>query len=97
MTDYTTTVEQYGRQETRVDLARFVVDLAKELGGKVANDPKVDADDRTHIMLGTERLDFSTRTWGAGRGRVHVSMRSEERRVGKECPSLCRSRWSPYH
>ena len=20
-----------------------------------------------------------------------------ERRVGKECPSLCRSRWSPYH
>ena len=25
------------------------------------------------------------------------SMRSEERRVGKECPSLCRSRWSPYH
>src|SRR5216117_2532926 len=23
--------------------------------------------------------------------------RSEERRVGKECPSLCRSRWSSYH
>ena len=22
---------------------------------------------------------------------------SEERRVGKECPQLCRSRWSPYH
>ena len=27
-----------------------------------------------------------TRTW-----------RSEERRVGKECLWLCRSRWSPYH
>ena len=24
-------------------------------------------------------------------------MRSEERRVGKECAQLCRSRWSPYH
>ena len=24
-------------------------------------------------------------------------MRSEERRVGKECVRLCRSRWSPYH
>ena len=24
-------------------------------------------------------------------------MRSEERRVGKECLRLCRSRWSPYH
>src|SRR3546814_8899835 len=29
-----------------------------------------------------------------GRGRA---FRSEERRVGKECVSTCRSRWSPYH
>src|SRR3546814_12534292 len=37
--------------------------------------------------------------------RKHVSadltlddyVRSEERRVGKECVSTCRSRWSPYH
>ena len=26
-----------------------------------------------------------------------TSTRSEERRVGKECLRLCRSRWSPYH
>ena len=26
-----------------------------------------------------------------------LSLRSEERRVGKECLRLCRSRWSPYH
>ena len=26
-----------------------------------------------------------------------VMTRSEERRVGKECASMCRSRWSPYH
>src|SRR3546814_4777562 len=26
-----------------------------------------------------------------------VKARSEERRVGKECVSTCRSRWSPYH
>src|SRR3546814_7349088 len=26
-----------------------------------------------------------------------VSLRSEERRVGKECVSTCRSRWSPYN
>src|SRR3546814_10271138 len=25
------------------------------------------------------------------------TLRSEERRVGKECVSTCRSRWSPYH
>src|SRR3546814_3338590 len=27
----------------------------------------------------------------------HEAARSEERRVGKECVSTCRSRWSPYH
>src|SRR3546814_15801469 len=26
-----------------------------------------------------------------------TALRSEERRVGKECVSKCRSRWSPYH
>jgi phosphatidylserine decarboxylase len=30
----------------------------------------------------------------AKEGRI---LRSEERRVGKECRRLCRSRWSPYH
>src|SRR3546814_13123744 len=27
----------------------------------------------------------------------YIVNRSEERRVGKECVSTCRSRWSPYH
>src|SRR3546814_15389875 len=31
----------------------------------------------------------------AGPGKGHT--RSEERRVGKECVSTCRSRWSPYN
>ena len=30
-------------------------------------------------------------------GFTEESWRSEERRVGKECLRLCRSRWSPYH
>src|SRR3546814_3978046 len=34
----------------------------------------------------------------ADRGpRASRFIRSEERRVGKECVSTCRSRWSPYH
>ena len=48
-------------------------------------------------------------TGGEGRTRPHQAFgsyptkftfppaRSEERRVGKECKSQCRSRWSPYH
>src|SRR3546814_2403592 len=31
------------------------------------------------------------------RGSRWTMGRSEERRVGKECVSTCRSRWSPYH
>src|SRR3546814_11623946 len=30
-------------------------------------------------------------------GEANAWVRSEERRVGKECVSTCRSRWSPYH
>src|SRR3546814_11366720 len=35
--------------------------------------------------------DAEVRELGSGKSR------SEERRVGKECVSTCRSRWSPYH
>src|SRR3546814_20496090 len=33
----------------------------------------------------------------AGHPRFELVLRSDERRVGKECVSTCRSRWSPYH
>src|SRR3546814_12175943 len=39
---------------------------------------------------------LSSREHGRGDG-GRTSGRSEERRVGKECVSTCRSRWSPYH
>src|SRR3546814_13417722 len=38
--------------------------------------------------------------WLHGAGAIYsawLSTRSEERRVGKECVSTCRSRWSPYN
>src|SRR3546814_15847698 len=40
-------------------------------------------------------LDAGYRT--AHHGADFLPPRSEERRVGKECVSTCRSRWSPYH
>ena len=42
-----------------------------------------------------ERSDF----YYDRRDIIHLTnqTRSEERRVGKECLRLCRSRWSPYH
>ena len=43
-----------------------------------------------HNILTTPMPMYEIATWLA-------PLRSEERRVGKECVFLCRSRWSPYH
>src|SRR3546814_12467921 len=40
---------------------------------------------------------FGTLIALAGRLLPFVLVRSEARRVGQECVSTCRSRWSPYH
>jgi hypothetical protein len=50
----------------------------------------------------TQRITNAFRSWGAYLGKTLwpaklAVFRSEERRVGKECRRLCRSRWSPYH
>src|SRR3546814_14798222 len=41
--------------------------------------------------------DISVAFGKSHNGKVIGNDRSEERRVGKECVSPCRSRWSPYH
>src|SRR3546814_4105163 len=53
---------------------------------------------RTAVKTGTssDYRDAWTIAYN-GRWLVGVWIRSEERRVGKECLSTCRSRWSPYH
>src|SRR3546814_6781081 len=48
------------------------------------------------IVLLLERMDLERMGDMLARLRARES-RSEERRVGKECVSTCRSRWSPYH
>src|SRR3546814_13109856 len=45
---------------------------------------------REILCLNDEAASYFNRSKIAG-------VRSEERRVGKECVSTCRSRWSPYH
>jgi NRPS condensation-like uncharacterized protein len=59
------------------------------------------------LKLLLEHLALSTRSPGrvvpqhtgadGTKARGYGCVRSEERRVGKECRRLCRSRWSPYH
>jgi acetyl-CoA carboxylase carboxyltransferase component len=52
---------------------------------------------KTAAMSGLPFLDLAQ---GGGASVPEImgsTLRSEERRVGKECRRLCRSRWSPYH
>src|SRR3546814_3059298 len=47
-----------------------------------------------HIVVGVGNIYPSEALF---RARINPRTRSEERRVGKECVSTCRSRWSPDH
>src|SRR3546814_10081176 len=46
-----------------------------------------------HLAYSPERINPGDRE----RTLRKIVKRSEERRVGEECVSTCRSRWSPYH
>src|SRR3546814_14349888 len=82
-------VDRAHRNESILELVRrFVLDLAAA---------PVDAIHRTaaDIFLHVGRRRIRDRTFE--RPLHDLAGRSEERRVGKECVSTCRSRWSPYH
>ena len=49
------------------------------------------------VVKGAKAGDKLSVSWKDNRGETRTDERSEERRVGKECDRVCRSRWSPYH
>src|SRR3546814_10987775 len=51
----------------------------------------------TYLGLMAGATGLATLSWVLVSYLLGNVMRSEERRVGKECVSPCRSRWSPYH
>ena len=77
---------------------------ALELGGTImaANSGfplSLDVKGYPVLVLGgdEEAAEKTQRLLEAGAKVTVVAPRSEERRVGKECIAVCRSRWSPYH
>ena len=58
-----------------------------------------DQQERTewHSIVAFDKLAEIVAEYARKGSQVYVEGRSEERRVGKECLSVCRSRWSPYH
>jgi transcriptional antiterminator RfaH len=75
----------FGVQPARVDER-----LIERLRSRCQNDQKQPQE----LFHPGERLVISD---GPFAGLDAIYQRSEERRVGKECRRLCRSRWSPYH
>src|SRR3546814_15398769 len=78
-------------QARRTHIERTIVEVVAEGGttglGETRPAGAADIIDQ-HFLCGAAEAGMS----GLPRAR-----RSEERRVGKECVSTCRSRWSPYH
>src|SRR3546814_18072202 len=75
-------------EELGHDEQRDALDAIGRVGG--LREHQVD-DIVGQVMLARRDEDL-----GAGDRMAAVAVRSEERRVGKECVSTCRSRWSPY-
>src|SRR3546814_14538345 len=77
---------------TTTGAARAVGEVLPELKGKL---------DGSSIRVPTPNVSLVDLTFTPKRDtsveEVNKILRSEERRVGKECVSTCRSRWSPSH
>src|SRR3546814_12390309 len=68
---------------------------AERFGGEFKAYDQIDAapeEKARGITISTAHVEYES----PNRHYAHVD-RSEERRVGKECVSTCRYRWSPYH
>src|SRR3546814_12077189 len=91
--------------ELLVDLRRIVELTLHDLGAislqPVETLARAVGDDHHAAVAGAEALlvaILGELALGAGvEHRIVFPERSEERRVGKECVSTCRSRWTPFH
>src|SRR3546814_1673591 len=79
------------------DVRNDVHDMAVELDGIAVGDAHAAADRSAADVVAAEVEQHQMLGAFLGIGEQAVAIRSEERRVGKECVSTCRSRWSPYH
>src|SRR3546814_11750653 len=89
---YTTLFRSFGGGDSRKNLAPGILDgIVADLDAFMAANKLSGAAVVGHSMGGLVGLMLAKAHPG------DVGKRSEERRVGKECVSTCRSRWSPYH
>ena len=82
-------------------LLEILHDRARELGVRLHFEAECDPADPKwkdyDLVIAADGANSRVRELYAEHFDVDVEIRSEERRVGKECRLTCRSRWSPYH
>src|SRR3546814_5207847 len=97
--------------ELAVAEARKQSAIAGAVGGRSANLGGFGAVEESEVQISAARARIAKVQGSLANARVEFDAavrennnkinadlsRSEERRVGKECVSTCRSRWSPYH
>src|SRR3546814_11401442 len=93
----------YGRRQRKLGFVRLwkVVippgtDIDTSRQSRRVGDVPINSSCRAHDAYIGTRADIDAHRADPPAGR-EGDERSEERRVGKECVSTCRSRWSPYH
>src|SRR3546814_11260367 len=93
--------QRYQTEAAHLTVAGRVVNQVLTIAGiraRIATADALIAEDQHNVDLTETR-----RRAGEGtltevlNAQAQLATRSEERRVGKECVSTCRSRWSPYH
>jgi protease-4 len=87
---------QWGDVSKLMDMAGVKLDEVKSSPMKAEPTPFKPTSPEARAML--DKVVQDTYRWFVGLVAERRGLtRSEERRVGKECRRLCRSRWSPYH
>src|SRR3546814_11801403 len=76
--------ELTGRHLTSVLTDRTMAEITDDASGEQS-------------LKGAKGAAFAKKMKATATHNEKIARRSEERRVGKECVSTCRSRWSPYH
>src|SRR3546814_15590151 len=78
--------------------ASEIVETARRTGAQVRGPIPLPTKIERYTILVSPHVDKDARDQYETRTHKRVlDIRSEERRVGQECVSTCRSRWSPYH
>src|SRR3546814_11000058 len=91
------------RSVQRLQVAVAQAETLHDAGAEILDQDIGGLDQIPHQIHGSRILKVERNAFLAGIQMAEIAAvagaqrRSEERRVGKECVSTCRSRWSPYH